>query len=266
MKTIRVGVQLEPQHTNYATYAQAVHQVEALGVDTLWNWDHFFPPWEDVPPGGDPADPFRGNHFEAWTLLTAMAMLTQRVEVGCLVTCNSYRNPALLSNMAKTVDHISGGRLILGMGAGWREAEYQQYGYQFGTATQRLQSLETALVLIKQRWAVDLPLPVRQPIPIMIGGDGEKIMLRLVAQYADQWNTAVSPEQFQHKCTVLDQWCANVGRDPAAIERSVSLHGAPEVSFYDEYVAVGAQHFILNVGEPWDLAPVEQLIRWREWR
>jgi probable F420-dependent oxidoreductase len=266
MKTIRVGVQLEPQHTNYAAYAQAVRQVEALGVDTLWNWDHFFPPWEDVPPVGNPTDPFRGNHFEAWTLLTAMASLTQRAEVGCLVTCNSYRNPALLSNMAKTVDHISGGRLILGMGAGWREAEYQQYGYQFGTATQRLQSLETALVLIKQRWAVDLPLPVRQPIPIMIGGDGEKVTLRLVAQYADQWNTAVSPEQFQHKCTVLDQWCANVGRDPAAIERSVSLHGAPEASFYDEYVAAGAQHFILNLGEPWDLAPVEHLIRWREWR
>ncbi len=257
MPTIRVGVQLAPQHTTYAAYAHAVRRVEAIGVDTIWNWDHFFPPWDYPAPG---------DHFEAWTLLTAMAMLTHRVEVGCLVTCNSYRNPALLANMAKTVDHISGGRLILGLGAGWFEADYREYGYYYGTAGERLQTLEAALPLIQQRWAVDRPLPVRPAIPILIGGDGERVTLRLAAQYADIWNSGASPERFKHKCAVLDEWCVKLGRAPAAIERSVNLYGKPVMATYDEYVAAGAQHVILNVGAPWDLTPVEQLVQWRDSR
>jgi len=231
--------------------------VEALGVDTPWNWDHFFPPFDDPP---------LGEHFEAWTLLSAMALLTHRAEIGCLVTCNSYRNPALLANMAKTVDHISGGRLILGLGAGWFEADYREYGYRFGTAGERLHALEAALPLIKQRWIVEAPPPVRQPIPVLIGGNGEQITLKLAAQYADLWNGgARSPEFFRDKCAVLDRWCARLGRDPSAIERSVSVVTADETT-WDGFVAAGAQHIILMVGAPWDLAPVEQLVRWRDAR
>ena len=159
MSKIRVGVQLPPQHTTYASYAQAVRDVESLGVDTIFNWDHFFPL------SGDP----QGNHFEAMTLLTAIATLTTRAEIGTLVTCNSYRNPALLSNMAKTIDHISGGRLILGIGAGWCERDYAEFGYTFGTAPDRLRALGQALPIITQHWQVDVPAPVRTPIPIMIG-------------------------------------------------------------------------------------------------
>lgn len=257
MKKLRVGVQLAPQHTTYAAYAQAVRQVEALGVDTIWNWDHFFAPWDY---------PVQGDHFEAWTLLTAMATLTHRAEVGCLVTCTSYRNPALLANMAKTVDHISDGRVILGLGAGWFEPDYKEYGYQFGTVGERLRALETALTIIKHRWEADLPHPVRPAIPILIGGDGERVTLRLTAQYADMWNSGANLKEYKRKCAVLDSWCSKVGRQPSAIERTLNIYGEPSMAVYDDYAAVGVQHIILNIGSPWDLKPVERLVQWRDSR
>jgi probable F420-dependent oxidoreductase len=264
MESIRIGVQMEPQHTTYAAFMHAVHEVEALGVDTLWTWDHLFPPYEsEIPPKGRPGLPW-GNHFEAWTLLTAMATLTQRVEIGHLVTCNSYRNPSLLSIMAKTVDHICHGRLILGLDAGWREVEYRIFGYHFGTAADRLRLLEESLTIIKQRWSVDLPFPVRNPIPILIGGDGEKITLRLVALYADLWNSLAFGSEFEHKNQVLDQWCQKVGRDPADIERTVTLGHTMNRRTCGEFITLGAQHLILDLGEPWDLRQVEKLVRWRD--
>jgi len=267
MTKLRVGVQLGPQHTTYNAYAQAVREVEALGVDTIWNWDHFMPPFFGEPPQKSEADPPPyGNHFEAWTLLTAMATLTHRAEIGCLVTCNSYRNPALLANMAKTVDHISGGRVILGLGSGWFEPDYLEYGYSFGSAGERLRALETALPVIKQHWAEDAPLPIRSTIPILIGGDGERVTLRLTAQYADMWNSGAEPEEYKRKCTVLDTWCDKVGRQPTAIERTLNIYGEPTMATYDDYVAVGVQHIILNVGSPWDLSSVEQLVQWRDSR
>lgn len=257
MPKLQVGVQLAPQHTSYNDYAQAVRNVEALGVDSIWNWDHFFPPWDY---------PVHGDHFESWTLLAAMATLTQRAKIGCLVTCNSYRNPALLSHMAKTVDHISGGRLILGLGAGWFEAEYQEYGYTFGTVRERLKALETTLTVLKKRWEEDLPHPVHATIPVLIGGDGEHITLRLTAEYADMWNSGAKPEDYKHKCEVLDSWCEKVGRQPSAVERTLNMYGKPTHTMYDDYVEAGAQHIILNLGSPWDLTPIEQLVQWRDSR
>jgi probable F420-dependent oxidoreductase len=250
MGRIRIGVQLHPQHTTYAAFSAAVRRFEDLGVDTIFNWDHFFPLY-------GPAD---GPHFEGWTLLTAMATLTTRAEVGCLVTCNSYRNPALLSNMAKTIDHISGGRLILGLGAGWFERDYTEFGYDFGTAPDRLRALREALPVIKQRWAVDQPPPVR-PIPILIGGGGEKVTLRLTAEHADIWHGFGPIETFKHKSAVLDDWCAQLGRDPQTIERSVS---PGEDESLDAYLEAGATHFIFGLGEPWETQRVEAALKWRE--
>jgi probable F420-dependent oxidoreductase len=250
MTRIRVGVQLHPQHTTWASFNDAVRRFDAMGVDTIWNWDHFFPLY------GDP----QGPHFEGWTTLAAMAAITTRAEVGCLVTCNSYRNPALLSNMAKTIDHISGGRLILGIGAGWFERDYKEFGYEFGTAPDRLRALKDALPIIRQRWEVDVPPPVR-PIPILIGGGGEKVTLRLTAQHAQIWHGFGNAETLRHKNAVLDEWCAQLGRDPTEIERSVSPAKGESL---DAYLEAGVTHFIFGLGDPWDSAAVESALKWRD--
>jgi len=254
-RRIRVGVQMHPQHVTYASYIEAVHRFEAMGVDTLWDWDHFFPLY------GDP----QGNHFEGWTLLAAMAAQTERVEVGCLVTCNTYRNAALLSNMAKTVDHISNGRLIFGIGAGWFERDYKEYGYEFGTAGSRLDALEQSLAIIKHRWEVDVPKPTRA-IPILIGGGGEKKTLRIAAQYANITHFFTDVPTFAHKMEVLDNWCAEFGRDPGEIERACGTQNYADDAERDAYVKAGASHFILGMSGTWDYNAVEDLIRWRDQR
>ncbi len=258
---IRVGVQFQPQHCTYEQFASAVRRADELGVDTIWNWDHFFPLY----------GPDDGSHFEGWTLLTAMASLARRAEIGCLVTCNTYRNPALLSDMAKTVDHISNGRLILGLGAGWFERDYKEYGYDFGTPASRLAALDASLKTIRERWAKDVPRPVRYPIPILIGGGGEKVTLRIAARYADLWHSFGDPETYKHKIKVLDDWCAKVGRDPAQIEHAASPYGPSDTDLFDAYLKAGATHIILGVShgntgdaDPWNLAGIEQLVKWRD--
>lgn len=256
MSKFRVGVQLHPQQTSYSSFADAVRQAEQIGVNSIWNWDHFFPLY------GDP----NGNHFEGWTLLTAMAMLTQRVEVGCLVTCNSYRSPALLTHMAKTLDHISGGRLILGIGAGWFERDYVEYGYEFGTAGDRLRALGESLPLIRERMEREVPLPLRHPLPILVGGEGEKVTLKLTAQYADLWNGFGPPDKYARKNAILDDWCDRVGRDRAAVERTASITADDIPGNLDAFAEAGATHLILAMGVPWQFDLIEQLVRWRDAR
>lgn len=255
-RRIRIGAQLHPQHTSYQSFTDAVRRAEDMGVDTIFDWDHFFPLY------GDP----QGNHFEGWTLLAAMATFTHRAEIGCLVTCNTYRNAALLSDMAKTVDHISNGRLILGIGAGWFERDYTEYGYDFGTAGSRLAALEKSLQIIRHRWEVDVPKPVRNPIPILIGGGGEKKTLRITAKYADIWHGFGDPEAYGHKIEVLNNWCKEEGRNPQEIEHACGAPRDANPTQLDAYVKAGATHFILGMGAPWNFDALAKLVQWRDER
>jgi probable F420-dependent oxidoreductase len=244
----KVGVQLHPQATTTDALRAAWRAADALGVDSIWLWDHFFPLY------GDPD----GAHFEAYSLLAAMAVETTRADIGALVTCNSYRNPNLLADMARTIDHLSVGRFVLGIGSGWFERDYREYGYEFGTAPTRLRELAAALPVIMQRFD-RLEPPPRGRLPIMIGGSGERVTLRLVAEHADAWNTFGPPENFAKKSRVLDEWCERLGRNPRQIERTVGIN-VNEVGNLDAYVEAGAEHLIVMVGPPFDLDPVKQLL------
>jgi probable F420-dependent oxidoreductase len=252
-RKVRIGVQLQPQHGEWAQLRRAVVEAEELGVDIAFNWDHFYPL------RGEP----EGKHFECWTMLGAWAEVASRVEIGALVTCNSYRNPELLADMARTVDHISGGRLILGIGAGWFQKDYDEYGYEFGTAGSRLAELGEALPRIERRLGRLNPAPTRH-IPVLIGGSGEKKTLRLVAKHADIWHSFGDPETFAHKASVLDDWCSREGRDPADIERSVGTGGGPERNG-ERLLELGARLFTVGVeGPDWDLAPLRDWIAFRD--
>jgi probable F420-dependent oxidoreductase len=232
----------------------AVAEAEDIGVDVIFNWDHFYPL------SGDRG----GKHFDCWTLLAAWAEQTTRVELGALVTCNSYRNPELLADMARTVDHISDGRLILGIGSGWFEDDYTEYGYEFGTAGGRLDDLGRALPRIVQRWTALNPPPTRK-IPVLIGGGGEKKTLHLVAQYADIWHSFADLDTLKRKSQILDDWCARVGRDPAEIERSVSAPRGEPADGGPALLEAGASLLTIGVGGPdYDLTDVGRWIVWRD--
>ena len=250
---IRIGVQLQPQHAEYHNIRDAVLRAEDMGVDVIFNWDHFYPLYGD----GD------GKHFECWTMLGAWAEQTSNVEIGALVTCNTYRNPELLADMARTVDHMSNVRLIFGIGSGWFEKDYAQYGYEFGTAGGRLNKLAEDLPRIESRWGKLNPAPTRK-IPVMIGGGGEKKTLRLVAQHADLWHSFSDLETLKHKSAILDQHCADVGRDPLEIQRSVGTPDGDPKDSGPALLAAGASLFTVGVNGPdYDLAKLKTWIDWR---
>ena len=247
-RRFRVGVQLHPQHTSMADLRAAWERADGMGVDSIFTWDHFYPLY------GAPDGP----HFEGMSVLTAMALTTTNAEVGLMVTCNSYRNPELLADMYRTIDHLCEGRIILGIGSGWFERDYTEYGYSFGTAVGRLDALRTSLERIESRMARLNPPPTRK-IPVLIGGSGEKVTLRLVAEHADSWNTFGPVDNWAAKNRILDQHCADVGRNGEEIERTVCI-GDGDIDGVDAFVEAGAQHVILMCGHPFDLGPLERLL------
>jgi alkanesulfonate monooxygenase SsuD/methylene tetrahydromethanopterin reductase-like flavin-dependent oxidoreductase (luciferase family) len=169
--------------------------------------------------------------------------------------------------MARTIDHISGGRFILGIGAGWFQKDYDEYGYPFGTAGSRLRSLAENLPVIKERFERLNPRPLRR-IPILIGGGGERKTLRITAEHADIWHCFAEPDLYRHKCQVLDRWCAEVGRDPAEIERSAGVNGrGTAYADPDALVDAGATFLIYGLRKvPYDLGPLRELLEWRDRR
>lgn len=264
---IRVGVQLWPGGTpDYRTWRDAVRQAEELGADAIFGYDHFHKPFtipsEDGLPGLQPEQP-DVNNFEGWTALASWGEITSRAEIGLLVTGIGYRNPELLADMARTVDHISDGRLILGLGAGWYEKDYTTYGYDYGTVKSRMDLFESSLAHVEHRLAELVPPPLRK-IPILIGGMGVRRTLPLVARHADIWHTFASVSEFRRKNALLVDLAVEAGRDESAIERAVHWTGR---SAADQFTAAGVSMFTTEIhptDDGYDFAELKDIIAWRD--
>lgn len=229
---ITFGVHIGPQNISIDDLRRLWTYADTHGFKWISVWDHF----QEAPPvdGESP-------HFEAVALMSAMACETKNVEIGNFVFCVNYRNPALLTRSMITIDHLSGGRAAIGLGAGWHIPEHEAYGFPFRGVKQRLDMLDEGIRVIRMLIDQDRttfdgeyfhmknapmkPKPVRGTMPIWIGGGGEKRTLRIAARYADGWNVPyISPDDFKHKSDVLDRWCEKEGRDPATIKRSINVH------------------------------------------
>jgi F420-dependent oxidoreductase-like protein len=212
--------------SRWSNVLELCQYTESIGWDGIWFSDHFMPNAADV----------SGPVNESWTMVAALAAAVPRVRIGTLVSGNTYRHPAVLAKMAATIDQISGGRFVLGLGAGWQENEHNAYGIPFYTLGGRLRRLEEACQVIKGLFEHErttfsgryytlteaplVPKPVQKPLPLLIGGGGEQKTLRIAARYANEWNVWGTAELMRHKMSVLDQRCAEIGRNPAEIARS----------------------------------------------
>jgi probable F420-dependent oxidoreductase len=265
-RRVRIGVQLWPGGTpDYATWRRAVQHAEELGADAVFGYDHLHKPFIDMVDGvprlrDEQPDV---NNFEGWTALASWGEITSRPEIGLLVSAVAFRNPDLLADMARTVDHISGGRLILGLGTGWYKKDFEVYQYDFGTMKSRFDHLEESLERIKNRLRQLTPAPVRD-IPILIGGGGERRTLPIVARYADIWHSFESIEEFRRKNELLKKLTEEAGRDEATIERGIDW--TDEVTA-DAFVAEGVTLFTTEIHPDqngYDFSELEKILAWRD--
>ncbi|MDX2169548.1 MAG: LLM class F420-dependent oxidoreductase [Deltaproteobacteria bacterium] len=241
MHPTRFGIQTGQQLIEWRDMLALWQRADAWGYHSLWNFDHFYPIFVDP----------EGPCLEGWTTLSALAQATRTARIGALVNGNTYRHPSLTAKMAASLDHISGGRLNLGIGAGWFELEHRQLGFDFKTVPQRLAALDEACQIIKglltqERTtlhgrhyqvtdAMGLPKPLQQPHPpILIGGTGEKVLLKLVARHADMWNASNDAAEMGRLIGVIARHCEAIGRDPATIEKTVLMPFAYKASADEE--------------------------------
>jgi alkanesulfonate monooxygenase SsuD/methylene tetrahydromethanopterin reductase-like flavin-dependent oxidoreductase (luciferase family) len=246
---ITFGVHIGPQNISIDDLRRLWRYADANGFKWISVWDHFY----EAPPVDSTMD-----HFEALTLMAAIACETQNARIGNYVFCMAYRNPAVLTKALVCIDHLSGGRLEIGLGAGWHQPEHNAYGIPFLPPKQRLDMLEEGTIAIKSLLTNDVtdlhgtyfnltnarmnPKPLQAKVPIWIGGQGEKRTLRIAARHADGWNVPyIAPELFQHKSEVLDMWCEKEGRDPATIDRSLNLSFNMVASDADSEAALARQ-------------------------
>jgi F420-dependent oxidoreductase-like protein len=289
---VRFGVHTGLQHTSVDDLRDLWARIEALGFGWISIWDHFYA----ADASGDP------HCLEAITSHTALAMSTTKVTCGSLVYSAGYRHPAVLANAIATMDQLAGGRIVLGLGGGWLQNEYDAYGMHYGSPGERLRMLAEYVQCVRGLLTQDRtsfagefftltdaqcePKPVQARLPIWIGGGGEKVTLRIAAQYADGWNVPfIAPDAWAHKARVLDDHCASVGRDPAEIVKTVNVG----MAFTDEelnrqfgpmsnyvkpgvlsgsvqemvdkvggYVGAGAQWVILAMRAPFDREGLER--------
>jgi alkanesulfonate monooxygenase SsuD/methylene tetrahydromethanopterin reductase-like flavin-dependent oxidoreductase (luciferase family) len=299
--TVKLGANCWGQYTAWPALREAGIRADKLGFDSLWTWDHLYP--------------IVGSHegpiFEGHLTLAAWAEATERATVGLMVGANTFRNPAIVAKMVSTLDHISGGRAVLGIGGAWFETEHRGLGIEFGGSPgERLRWLDEAVQIMrgmlhgerpsgskhyKAREALNLPLPLQEHLPILVGGGGERKTLRIVAKYADACNLGGGFENVQHKDEILRRHCEEVGRDESEIERTAGMgvciirddaaearrvaneifahNGNAEpwrnqlVGTVDEvveallpYLGIGFRHFIVGFPSPYDTESMERLI------
>jgi alkanesulfonate monooxygenase SsuD/methylene tetrahydromethanopterin reductase-like flavin-dependent oxidoreductase (luciferase family) len=278
----KLGILLWSQATGWRELLAAAKRVDELGYEHLWTWDHLYAIF------GDPYQPI----FEGWSVLDAWAVATQRTRLGLLVGANTFRNPALVAKLAETLDHISDGRAILGIGGAWFELEHKAHGIEFGSGFgQRLDWLDESVANIRKvldgetvthegpRYRFEelrhQPRPVQPHLPIMIGGGGEKKTLRTVARYADMWNGMGPVDTMRHKVEVLREHCAAVGRNFADIEMTIGCkvtirHSQAEAErVWQEHMALNKTPMsrVENDGTFWRGTPeqiAEKLIAYKE--
>lgn len=270
---LRLGIKTAQMGGPYEAMREAWREADRLGFDTAWVHDHLL----------NLVDP-AGPQEEGWTILAALLAQTARIRGGLMVTANTFRHPAVLAKMGTTVDRISGGRLEMGLGAGWFEAEHAQHGLALPPLRERLGRLDEACQVLKTLWtapratfagryyrleeACHEPKPVQRPHPpLVIGGTGERVLLRIAARHADEWNLpAGTPEEFARKCRALDEHCRAEGRDPATIARSVQFPAAAMegevVARARAFVAAGATHLIFACPAPYSAPAARRL--WQE--